>query len=434
MINLFEQYSASTELLYTTLISAGIRNRTVIIEDNGFIPEDFDTPYRFFAKNPKQQIKPLFFNEVCIPDYWEIAGDNNMAQVLDESRVKRAHIKYSASGIRLVKQVEWLDSAGRIRTIDHYDQYGKKYAESTYNIAGERVFIRYFNHVGKLIYYINFVTNNVILNIDDKVHLFESYDAFMLYYYYAAQIHNEILLMNSLGFTLSSTFNLSTQTKKFVVWQEHIKEQIPGNMKQILEDNKRDYILLVPDKKEHEKIQSALPNNQRIRPFGYMIETKQQNDAQDILIMTNSDQLIQIEQWINAFPDVTIHIAALTEMSSALMGLGKHGNVRLYPNVKVHNIEALFERSGFYLDINKGNEIVNAVRTAFNHSLLIYANDTVAHNKAFTSHYFNEESLDSTINEVREAMESHQYRQALLYKQRCHANIVSAQVIKEAIK
>ena len=58
-------------------------------------------------------------------------------------------------------------------------------------------------------------------------------------------------------------------------------------------------------------------------------------------------------------------------MSSRLMDLGDCPNVKLYPAIKQNMVNQLYEYCDIYLDINEGGEILNAVRKAFDHHMLI---------------------------------------------------------------
>ena len=69
--------------------------------------------------------------------------------------------------------------------------------------------------------------------------------------------------------------------------------------------------------------------------------------------------------------DYQFHIGAKTEMSSKLLSLSQYENVKLYPIIKEQTVQTLYQQCDIYLDINEGNEIGNAVRSAYNHQLLI---------------------------------------------------------------
>ena len=52
--------------------------------------------------------------------------------------------------------------------------------------------------------------------------------------------------------------------------------------------------------------------------LGYHYQFKRDNFLRrDTLILTNSDQIEQVEAIVEALPDVTFRIAAVTEMSSS---------------------------------------------------------------------------------------------------------------------
>lgn len=72
MINLFENYSQGSWDLHYSLIVAGYVNTTVCLSDDGFLPSDVTSPYLYFTGFDKVQGSALYFNQVPVPDYWEI--------------------------------------------------------------------------------------------------------------------------------------------------------------------------------------------------------------------------------------------------------------------------------------------------------------------------------------------------------------------------
>ncbi|MEJ7255328.1 accessory Sec system glycosylation chaperone GtfB, partial [Staphylococcus epidermidis] len=77
------------------------------------------------------------------------------------------------------------------------------------------------------------------------------------------------------------------------------------------------------------------------------------------------------EYLVTKHTEYQFHVAAITEMSSRLMNLGDYPNVKLYPAIKQNMVNQLYEYCDIYLDINEGGEILNAVRKAFDHHMLI---------------------------------------------------------------
>ena len=87
--------------------------------------------------------------------------------------------------------------------------------------------------------------------------------------------------------------------------------------------------------------------------LGYHYQFKRDNFLRrDALILTNSDQIEQVEAIVEALPDVTFRIAAVTEMSSKLLDMLRYPNVVLYQNASPQKIQELYQLSDIYLDIN----------------------------------------------------------------------------------
>lgn len=95
-------------------------------------------------------------------------------------------------------------------------------------------------------------------------------------------------------------------------------------------------------------------------------------------------------------PNITFHIAAVTEMSSKLMNLEQHPNVKLYPTITNDKIQKLYKTCDVFLDINEGKEIVGAVQKAFDNDMLILGYKEIAHNRNVTS----PTNLFSKVNEL----------------------------------
>ena len=65
MINLFENYNQETQELHQSLKRAGYNHFTIVINDDGFLPDDVTSPYRFFtAYQIYEDDTPAFFNDI----------------------------------------------------------------------------------------------------------------------------------------------------------------------------------------------------------------------------------------------------------------------------------------------------------------------------------------------------------------------------------
>ena len=84
-----------------------------------------------------------------------------------------------------------------------------------------------------------------------------------------------------------------------------------------------------------------------------------------ILIMTDSQELEQIEVLVNQLPEYTFNIMELTLMGDKLNNLRKYENVRLHPARLEWNINRLIAECDVYLDINfgrKNQEVIEKVK------------------------------------------------------------------------
>ena len=85
MIQLFDYYNQETQDLHDSLLAAGYDCPTIVIEANGFLPDDMISPYTYFLGDEEGVDHPLFFNQVPVPPFWEITGDHQGTDSLCKS-------------------------------------------------------------------------------------------------------------------------------------------------------------------------------------------------------------------------------------------------------------------------------------------------------------------------------------------------------------
>ena len=152
-ILLFDTYSVDSRNLHVSFQRAGYDLPAVVIDDDGFLPEGVMSVYGFFLGNFKGEKgvpgKPRYFNQITVPDYWEISGNNSSGKVHDLYR-ERGRIFYAEpKHKRLVKVVDWYDERGTVRSSDHYNRYGALFARTAFNAKGQRVNKSYFSAAGR---------------------------------------------------------------------------------------------------------------------------------------------------------------------------------------------------------------------------------------------------------------------------------------------
>ena len=384
MLLLVDSWNEKARLLRDTLLAAGITPRVVSVLTDGFLPEGVVSAYEDLIGGAGQlgeEERPLYFNEVKIPPYWEIRGTAQMAQILDYD-VVRGRIFYKDGTRRLVKIVDWVDRSGKVRSSDHYNKYGWRFAQTLLDADQRQISKTYYTKEGQDRITEDFRTGQILVTAGGRIRSFPSKSAFILYYLQLIGAANEPVIYNS----LSTPFFVSRHIGggNILFWQEEIGEDLPGNMKALLTEPGTTSGIAVQSKAAYERIAQLLAGKERIPvlPAGFTYSFVRQNrSGNDALILTNSDQIRGLSEIAEALPELQLHVAALTEMSPKLLSLGELPNVHLYPNVKDKKAAQLFERCDYYLDINAGGEILDAVHQAFLNNMILLGYEDVAHRK-----------------------------------------------------
>lgn len=389
MINLFEYYSQEAWDLHYSIFSSGFKHPTIVLNDDGFLPRDVTSPIQYYTGFIKQNGKPLFFNELTIPKYWEIRSTSHSATVWELDQ-KRADIHFvEGNPYRQIKEVDWLSRDGKLFLKDYYNSSGHRFAQSCYSDKNnQKLSTTYFNGKHQEVLFENHVTGDIILNQDNHVFLFKSKVDFVLHYLQEANFNTNRIFYNSLGLPFLIAHYLNKPGKDILFWQEKIHEDLPGNMRVLLNSSIRDTEIVVQNKDSFEKIVNMISEEQKIKVSfaGYKYPFKRDNAGRlNALILTNSDQIVHLEKIVQENPQLNIHIGALTEMSSTLMAMERFENVTLYPNISSKNVEYLFEICDIYLDINLGTEILSATREAFLNNMLVLAFENTIHNQRYVT-------------------------------------------------
>ncbi len=248
--------------------------------------------------------------------------------------------------------------------------------------------------------------------------------------------------LNSLGLPYKISLELAARGiagEDILFWQEKIKDRIPGNMQAIFKDKApRIKKVMIQDMASLEILREhpeAAPEDKYTGlGFIYQFEKKNRSESK-ILICTNSDQIEHLEELAKDVPEFTIFVAALTEMSTKLTDLSKYPNVKLFPNARPKKLEELFMEADYYLDINHGNEIFNALEKAYLHDLIIIAFEETVHNR----HYVAPELICGIdeyrilVNTLKLVLTDADFHQELLDLQYEHAMLATAEEYREKL-
>ena len=440
MIQLFDVYNQESQDLHYSLTAAGLSDLTVVIEPDGFLPDGVVSPFTYYLGYDRG--KPLYFNQVPVPDFWEIAGNNQFGTINDLNQ-ERAVIHF-ADGLqaRLVKKVEWKTPAGRIFQVDHYNRFGACFAKTTYDGLGQAIMTSYRNVDQKEVILENHVTGDILLTLEGQgLRHFSGRVAFIIDFLQGLKVNLDHILFNTLSTSFLTSFHFPDKSgQDILVWQEPLQDHIPGNMQLILEnDQLRAKTIIIPDYATYERALQLTDEkfHHKFSHLGYHYHFKRDNFVRsDALIVTNSDQLEQIEKLVESLPRVTFRIAAVTEMSAKLMDMLRYPNIVLYQNASPQKIQELYQLSDIYLDINYGNELLQAVRQAFEHNQLVLAFEETAHNRRYTApnHIFAKEAVDDMIHTIELAISHVKEMGRALGDQGYHANYVDPIMYQERME
>lgn len=430
IVLLFDTYSVESRNLYESFRNIGAKVSAAVIEDDGFLPDGLTSVYGYFlgdfSKSAKAFGRPRYFNDLEVPQFWEIESSNASGRVMNYSK-ERARIYYAEpTNKRLIKLVDWVDENGVVRLCEHYNRYGAVFCRTTFNKKGEKVSRNFFSAEGKEVIVENFVTGDIIVTYDGKDKILHNKREFIKFFLQTTGLEQKRIFYNSLSFPFFATLDLPDNGPgDALFWSEDIFNEIPGNMQMILKhDAPRTNTIYVQKHEAYEKLIRLGASKDMVKELGYVYSFVRENHGKpEVLICTNSDQIEGLTVLVQALPGLHFHIAALTEMSQKLQDFERYENVSLYPGVKSFVLDKLFEKCDFYFDINHEGEIVDAVHRAFLNNMLIFGFAECIHNRNYIAkgHIFAGNQVNTLVASVKQALESEAKMTECLSLQRAEA-------------
>lgn len=399
MIVVFDKYTDNTRKLLETMQSAALDVKVVVLNDDGFLPRGILSPYAYYTYGKEEEIleeKDLFFDFIEVPEFWEIRAVGLYGGIYDMG-CKKADI-YFTDPIekRNVKRVEWCMENGWKYKIDHYNKYALKYASEFLDIDGNvesKVF--YSGRNQEMV--VEQPQNDVVTLLEGgKTRaFFVSYAEFLAYYMeeIGAGEKRVLFVENDEGFQC-----LEYKSGDRSMW-EYVWFPSDGLLnKYVNMGGKNGYCFC--------NIPKEYPAN---------------SAKGEALVLTASDRLERIEELIHELPEVTFHIAASTQVSDKLRRLGEHENVKVYPQISKGDLNALWDKCDFYLDINYFQEVQNAIDTAQQKNLLIMGFENIIHNKKLITEecVFPSQDFSKFTSFIKTVMQNPDLMKRLLEKQQC---------------
>ena len=431
VILLFDSYSLDSRRLHTSFKRAECDHIAVAIEDDGFLPADVMSVYGFFTgdgqwKRDNTEGK-RYFNEVMIPSGLRADGRQNVdasCREKDWYYGERGKIFYAgAVRKRQVKAVNWYDERDVVRSKDHYNQHGRLYARTSFDTEGRGVKKTWFSPEGKEIIEEDLIGGEITLYEGNDIKCFERKRDLVVYFFIKTGYWQKRIFFNS----LSTPFFVSNQLKPLrkrdvLFWQESVREEIPGNMRMILEGQaRRTEEIIVQRKCSYDRLLDLGVDSAKMHRLGLIYRFRKENGHRaEALICTNSENVEHCREIVDVLPKMHFHIAALTAMSPKLLSMGKYENVSLYPGAGMDVIKELFQKCDYYLDINHAGEIVSAVYRAFLHNQFILAFEETVHNRDYVAErwIYPVKEWERMVDDVQEIMENEELLERCLERQR----------------
>lgn len=383
MLNLFENFDQASLDLLNSEKFAKLKVPTVVLNDNGFLPKDVNSPIQYYCGMDDNNNQPLYFDQLPLPRYWKLQASSTGGQVYDIDK-KRADVVFSANdNTRFVKEVHWLNNDGQINWIDHYDQHGQRFAK-TYYQNKQAVLRRYYDRAGRMVIEHNLQSDDVFLNGKGGQRHFAAYPDLVVSYLKDCQYNLDHVFYNTLNESMAVSLRLPAGGSDTLFWHETVNgNQIPGNMHYLMDNETRTKHIIFQNYRDWQRRDEFLPEDTGHADVKYMgivyPHPRGNNLHPTALVLTNSDQLEQFDQLTTLLPNVTFNVGAITEMSNKLMVFGDRDNVNLYPTISSKRSHQLIKECDVYFDINHGNEILDAVRGAFEQNMLIVGFGNTCH-------------------------------------------------------
>lgn len=427
-ILLLDEFNDKSKMLYESLTKAGFDGVTLVIDDKiSVLPYGVSTIYEYFAdmlNGGKEKGKPLHFDQITIPDYWDVDANYAVGRMLDNG-IERGKIFFSdGSNKRFVSCVSWNDSKGRTRCLEHYNGQGRLVAKSILD-ANERVFCKtYFDYDEKELVYINYSTGEYILNIFSKTFIFATIQELLVSILIYMNAMDDRILINSFGETYSLCESLPGDRNDVIFYQGGMNEELINSLDQIINSESNIKKVYIQDKGVYNTLIEKGYSSEIIEPLGFIYDISKENKLNNnLLICTGTDNIESLEELVTGLPNAIFHIAASTTMSQKLLDFDKYENVKLYPACSENILNKLFKQCGIYLDINHEMEVYGAIKKAFlDNQLIVSFKDTV-HNSYYIDPINIFENHQKMIDFIKELIDNGKDINGYLDSQRNHIMI-----------
>ena len=140
-----------------------------------------------------------------------------------------------------------------------------------------------------------------------------------------------------------------------------------------------------------------------IRP---KVKYKKATRSRDVLVYTETDQVLGVKTLVESLPMYNFHIAATTQVSEKLSSLEEFPNVKVYPNISEGNVKELYGLCSIYLDLTAILNEVNLREAIKYDQLIISSSETCSGRRYVEDEYYFEGTGQEICQQVYDKLEN----------------------------
>ena len=347
----------------------------------------------FFSNH--ENSSPLHMTQLPLPRFWEVLSSGD---IVAEGN-KKGKIYCSPQWPQMVEVVEWYDNKGICCARDHYDLSGTCFHREIWSGRKKEIDI-YGQENQEQLYLFSSHDRALYREANGREEGLSSIDEAIKFILDKHLSTGDCIVLSDISLLMDMP-NLSSNQIMFYIREELSAEDI-SYLKE------RCGKLLIRDLK-FKTDNMNLPLIYLPTFLGVFREF-----CPHILILTDTQELEQIEVLVSALPDFEFHIAALTVMGGRLLDLDCLANVHLYPGLSREIYEKLLQTCSIYLDISHAQEILDGSRAALENGMILYAFKKTCHQPDFyaTDHVFSRDCIAEMIDELSQLVNPEKYQSA----------------------
>ena len=408
MLIIAQEPSQATDKLRRLLDSLGMKSRVFYTNFETDIDGNTISLASSFSYSSEDdyQGKPLFFNDLSVPLYWEL-WTLGITTYLFDGKDRRANIIFRENvRERTVKQVEWFGQGEKVVAIDDYNRYGWRTKQRLLDDEGQALMDIYFNRAQEEVL-LHYIQEDYLIHQGSvgRDRIFSGKDEL------TKAVMTQIFKSDEPVICMDSTLLSILQLQK------------PNRL--VYCSASHDGLEHIQNQVSHTLIANYYPQEERRSGLIYLAGAEQEGNQPFVaqaMVMTASENIEGLAGLVDKFPDIAFHIAALTSMGPKLTCLEEKTNVHLYPGISRKKYRELLRKSSIYLDLNYGSEVSDVTLEAIANEQLLYGLASTVHRQYY-------KALPTVFASVEEMGQS--IRQ-LLQEQDCYPRALKAQ--KEALK